>query len=110
MHGVKIPDKATDDMPLEELPYLEMLYRFVFGKKILLQPRNNKRRKATKLGRQRRRGRLRARKRREGGGGSRTMQSHPTSRLAGAVRGEDEKAKVHKPCKGFDPLDPKGRT
>ena len=32
MHGVKIPDKATDDMPLEELPYLEMLYRFVFGK------------------------------------------------------------------------------
>ena len=33
MHGVKIPDKATDDMPLEELPYLEMLYRFVFGKK-----------------------------------------------------------------------------
>ena len=25
MHGVKIPDKATDDMPLEELLYLEML-------------------------------------------------------------------------------------
>ena len=46
MHGVKIPDKATDDMPLEELPYLEMFYRFVFDKKILLQPRNNKRRKA----------------------------------------------------------------
>ena len=69
---------------------MEMLYRFVFGLN-LLQPRNNKRRKATKLGRQRRRGRLRARKRREGGGGSRTMQSHPTSRLAGAVRGEDEK-------------------
>ena len=33
MHGVKIPDKATDDMPLEELPYLEMFYRFVFDKK-----------------------------------------------------------------------------
>ena len=33
MHGVKIPEKATDEMPLEELPYMEMLYRFVFGKK-----------------------------------------------------------------------------
>ena len=34
MHGLKIPEKATpDDMPKEELPYLEMLYRFVFGKK-----------------------------------------------------------------------------
>ena len=34
MHGVKIPEKATpDDMPKEELPYLEMLYRFVFGTK-----------------------------------------------------------------------------
>ena len=30
MHGLKIPEKATpDDMPKEELPYLEMLYRFV---------------------------------------------------------------------------------
>ena len=34
MHGLKIPEKATpDDMPKEELPYLEMLYRFVFGTK-----------------------------------------------------------------------------
>ena len=33
MHGVKIPEKATDDMPKEELPYLELLYHFVFGKK-----------------------------------------------------------------------------
>lgn len=33
MHGVKIPEKATDDMPKEELPYLELLYRFVFGEK-----------------------------------------------------------------------------
>jgi len=33
MHGVKIPEKATDDMPLEELPYIEMFYRFVFDKK-----------------------------------------------------------------------------
>ena len=33
MHGVKIPEKANDDMPLEELPYMEMLYHFVFGKK-----------------------------------------------------------------------------
>lgn len=34
MHGVKIPDTATpDDKPSEELPYMEMLYRFVFGKK-----------------------------------------------------------------------------
>lgn len=33
LHGVKIPEKLTDDMPLEELPYLEMFYRFVFDKK-----------------------------------------------------------------------------
>ena len=33
MHGVKIPEKATDEMPKEELPYLELLYRFVFGPK-----------------------------------------------------------------------------
>ena len=34
MHGVKIPDTATpDDKPSEELPYMEMLYRFVFGPK-----------------------------------------------------------------------------
>ena len=32
MYGVKIPEKL-DDMPLEELPYMEMLYHFVFGKK-----------------------------------------------------------------------------
>ena len=31
MYGVKIPEKLTDDMPLEELPYIEMFYRFVFG-------------------------------------------------------------------------------
>ena len=31
LHGVKIPEKLTDDMPLEELPYIEMFYRFVFG-------------------------------------------------------------------------------
>ena len=32
--GLKIPEKATPgDMPKEELPYLEMLYRFVFGTK-----------------------------------------------------------------------------
>lgn len=33
MHGVKIPEKAADDMPTEELPYLELLYRFVFGER-----------------------------------------------------------------------------
>ena len=33
MHGVKIPEKAIDEMPLEDLPYMEMLYRFVFDKK-----------------------------------------------------------------------------
>ena len=33
------------------------------------------------------------------------MQSHPTSRLAGAVRGEDEK-KVHKTLQGVRPLRP----
>lgn len=32
MYGVKIPEKL-DDMPLEELPYIEMFYRFVFGEK-----------------------------------------------------------------------------
>lgn len=32
MYGVKIPEKL-DDMPLEELPYVEMFYRFVFGEK-----------------------------------------------------------------------------
>ena len=33
MHGVKIPEKATDEMPKEELPYFELLYRFVFGER-----------------------------------------------------------------------------
>ena len=33
MYGVKLPEKLTDEMPLEELPYMEMLYRFVFGTK-----------------------------------------------------------------------------
>ena len=28
--GVKIPDTMTDDMPDEDLPYLEMLYKFAF--------------------------------------------------------------------------------
>ena len=31
--GVKIPDTMTDDMPDEDLPYLEMLYKFAFSKK-----------------------------------------------------------------------------
>ena len=31
--GVKIPDTMTDDMPSEDLPYLEMLYKFAFSKK-----------------------------------------------------------------------------
>ena len=31
--GVKIPDTMTDDMPEEDLPYLEMLYKFTYGKK-----------------------------------------------------------------------------
>ena len=32
--GVKIPDTMTDDMPDDEtLPYMEMLYKFVYGKK-----------------------------------------------------------------------------
>lgn len=33
MYGVKLPEKLTDDMPKEELPYLELLYRFVFGER-----------------------------------------------------------------------------
>jgi len=33
LHGVKIPENLADDMPDEkDLPYLEMLYKFVFGK------------------------------------------------------------------------------
>ena len=52
MHGVKIPDTATpDDKPSEELPYMEMLYRFCVWPEILLQPRNNQRRKAARLAR-----------------------------------------------------------
>lgn len=31
--GVKIPDTMTDDMPSEDLPYLEMLYKFAYGRK-----------------------------------------------------------------------------
>lgn len=30
--GVKIPDQMTDDMPTEDLPYLEMLYKFVYDR------------------------------------------------------------------------------
>ena len=30
--GVKIPDRMTDDMPEGDLPYLEMLYKFAYGK------------------------------------------------------------------------------
>ena len=33
MYGVKLPEKLTDDLPLDDLPYMELLYRFVFGKK-----------------------------------------------------------------------------
>jgi hypothetical protein len=33
MYGVKIPEKLTDDMPLDELPYIEMFYRFIFGER-----------------------------------------------------------------------------
>ena len=33
MHGVKIPESGPDEMPKEELPYLELLYRFVFGER-----------------------------------------------------------------------------
>lgn len=31
--GVNVPDQMTDDMPTDDLPYLEMLYKFVYGKK-----------------------------------------------------------------------------
>ncbi|EHU2530895.1 protein rep [Acinetobacter baumannii] len=34
LYGVKIPENLADEMPDEnDLPYLEMLYKFVFGKK-----------------------------------------------------------------------------
>ena len=33
MHGVKIPENLADEMPDDQdLPYLEMLYKFVYGK------------------------------------------------------------------------------
>jgi hypothetical protein len=33
LYGVKIPENLADDMPDDkDLPYLEMLYKFVFGK------------------------------------------------------------------------------
>ena len=36
LYGVKIPENLADDMPDEkDLPYLEMLYRFVFGKNLI---------------------------------------------------------------------------
>ena len=31
--GCQNPDTMTDDMPLEDLPYLEMLYKFAYSKK-----------------------------------------------------------------------------
>ena len=34
--GVKIPDTMTDDMPLEDLPYLEMLYKFAYSKNLTM--------------------------------------------------------------------------
>ena len=52
MHGVKIPDTATpDDKPSEELPYMEMLYRFVFGKKSYYDLQITKDVKAARLAR-----------------------------------------------------------
>ena len=34
LRGVKIPKNLADDMPEDQdLPYLEMLYKFVFGKR-----------------------------------------------------------------------------
>ena len=52
MHGVKIPDTATpDDKPSEELPYMEMLYRFVFGPKSYYNLEITKKRKAARLAR-----------------------------------------------------------
>ena len=107
MHGVKIPDKATDDMPLEELPYLEMLYRFVFGKKILLQPRNNKRRKATKLGTTtttRSAGGLASDEKEEEVQGRCNRIRHPDLRVRCEAR--TKKAKVHKTLQGVRPLRP----
>lgn len=47
--GVKVPEKMTDDDLSEDLPYLEMLYKFIFGKKSYydliitrnVEPKNN---------------------------------------------------------------------
>jgi hypothetical protein len=34
MHGLNIPENESLDVnPLEDLPYLEMLYHFIFAKK-----------------------------------------------------------------------------
>ena len=32
LYGVKIPDNPADEMDENDLPYLEMLYKFVYGK------------------------------------------------------------------------------
>ena len=33
MHGLKIEKAVPDEMLSDDIPYLEMLYRFVFGEK-----------------------------------------------------------------------------
>ena len=47
MHGLKIEKAVPDEISKDDLPYMEMIYRFVFGPK-LTKPRNNKRRKSHK--------------------------------------------------------------
>lgn len=33
LYGVKIPEKMTDDLPLDDLPHIEMLYKYIHGAK-----------------------------------------------------------------------------
>lgn len=33
LYGVKIPEKMTDDLPLDDLPHIEMLYKYIHGSK-----------------------------------------------------------------------------
>ena len=48
MHGLKIDKAVPDEISKDDLPYMEMIYRFVFGeKKILLRLIFNKTRRAT---------------------------------------------------------------
>ena len=47
MHGLKIDKAVPDEISKDDLPYMEMIYRFVLVRKILLRLIFNKTRRAT---------------------------------------------------------------